>query len=331
MKFAVIGSAHGHVFEYVKCMTEAGGDFCGILDDGEKNTAKLQEKYGAPVFQDVGDILAQKPLVAGCFGPNHSRINAAELCAANGIHVMSDKPLVTDRKGLERLEKILADGKIQVGMMLTVRFMPCICLLKQILESGEIGDLVNIEIFNPHKLNPASRPDWHFSKKESGGVAVDLLTHSVDLLYWLSGRSPLVQAHTMVTKSILPEKPEFSDLATAHLLTENQISAYLRVDWHIPDNHWNWGDMRIFCIGTTGYAEIRATGDPLTHLTEVIVFSPTKGTVSLPLPPFQESAVSDFLKRIAGQECCITQEDVAFTCRTCIELDEQARMIDRTH
>ena len=125
-------------------------------------------------------------------------------------------------------------------------------------------------------------------------------------------------------KTILPERTKFFDLCTAMVTSSGGVSGYYRVDWHMAEGHWNWGDLRIFCVGTTGCAEVRATGDPLTRKIELIVYRENAETISWPLEENNENEVTDFLGRIAGKPCCITGEDVVQACRQSLELEQAA-------
>lgn len=321
MKFGVLSTAHFHVIEFVENMLDLGGEFVGIVNDNTPNYKTICDKYSPKVFADAKTLLSSGITLAGSFAPNQHRIDEVELCDEYGVHVISDKPLVLNKQDLKRLETVALRGNIELGMMFTVRFMPSVWKLKEIIDSGEIGELVNIEIFNPHRLMPASRPDWFFNADESGSIVVDLLTHSVDLFYWLSARDPIQRYQTIITKAILEDKPQFYDIASSLTETKSGKTGYLRVDWHIPDSHWSWGDMRIFCIGTKGYCEVRSVGDPVTQKEELILFSPENGTTSVALPENTGTCVSDFVNRINGKHSEITQEDILYTCRTVLELE----------
>ncbi|MBS6195042.1 MAG: Gfo/Idh/MocA family oxidoreductase [Clostridiales bacterium] len=323
MKFGIIGANHGHVFTFVEHMMEENCEFVGIVADGQENTKKLVQEYHVRVFETEEDLFDAGVDIIGCFAPNYLRIDVVEMCAEHKVHVMSDKPLVVNEGDYERLVKASRSG-IEIGLMYTVRFEKSVWKLKELLERGEIGDLVNIEMFNPHKLTPDKRPSWHFSKEESGGIAVDLFSHGVDLFRWFTGGQKIVRHYAVMTKSILEEKKDFYDFASANLITENGVSGYQRVDWHIPDAHWNWGDLRIFCLGTKGYAEARVLGDPITREEELIVFSPVNGTKKYELEDVKLNETSDFLKRIAGEKVCITMEDVLASCYETLILDKTA-------
>lgn len=324
MKYGILGAAHGHVFTFVEHMAKAGWELDCILQDQEENSRQLSEKYGVPLVDGVTSVLDRGIAVAECFCPPVERIERIRACAEQGIHVMSDKPLVIDEEGLRSLEDILQKGKIQVGALFTLRFQPSVRALKDLLEQGRLGRLISVEILNPHKLTPSKRPEWHFLPEQAGGVAADLLTHSVDLFHWLSNRTEVLDYNSFITKSILPEKPDFYDFASAMLRTEDGISGYFRVDWHMPQAHWNWGDVRIFCVGSDGCAELRASGDPLNKREMLILYSQNEETKEIPFLDYEEDETSDFLGRISGRPSIVTQEDILYACRTSLALEYEA-------
>ena len=333
MKFAVIGSDHAHVFRFVEHMKAAGGVFAGVWEDGHPHTRRLMDEYGAQAYPSWESVLAEHPGIVGCFAPNGRRMEIVEACSAAGIPVMSDKPLVVNEDGLRQLTAVMEKGT-PVSMMYTLRFEKIVRALKVLLDSGELGRLINMEIFNPHQLHPERRPDWHFDPAH-GTVASDLLTHSVDLFRWFTGGEEWEYREAMVTKSILPEKPGFEDLAAAHVRTKSGVSGYFRSDWHMPETNGSWGDCRIFVTGSRGMAEARVTGDPLTRKETLIVYSPERGTFeadpeSMDLGSGAENESVDFLDRLAGRPHIITQEDVLESCREALMLDRIALRADLT-
>lgn len=327
MKFGIIGSNHNHVFTFVKHMLERKCEFIGIVADGQANTQKLVQDYHVKVYKTEEALFAEGVDVIGCFSPNNKRIDVVEMCAEKSVHIMSDKPLVVNDTDYKRLVKAAESG-IEIGLMYTVRFEKSVWMLKELLDHNEIGELINIEMFNPHKLTPEKRPDWHFSKEESGGIAIDLFSHGVDLFRWFTNRQPIKYRYSVMTKSILEDKNDFYDFASSNFITSNGITGYQRVDWHIPDAHWNWGDLRIFCLGTKGYAEARVLGDPITHEEELIVSSHANGTKKCDLKDVELNETSDFLNRIEGKKACITLEDVLVSCRETLLLDKETKKIN---
>src|SRR5690606_31307008 len=197
----------------------------------------------------------------GCAAINSEKIDIIEMCESRGKHVMVDKPAVVNRDGLERLQAIVERGRIEVGILLTERFRSSIYTLKGMIDRGDLGRLVGISMRKPHRLSESSRPAWHFSKSQNGGILIDLMIHDFDLVRWLTGQK-LAVSHAVMTKNMLPEYPDFYDTAVLQGVTSESVAVQLYSDWHTPNRSWTWGDCRIFVTGTEGSAELRLEGDP---------------------------------------------------------------------
>lgn len=116
--------------------------------------------------------------IVGSSAINNEKIDVIELCEKYGKHVMLDKPLVTSRKGLSRLEAVFGRKKIQVGMMLVSRDRSSIYTLKQQIDEGQLGEIVSITMRKPHRLSPETRQSWHFEGKPYSVSHQDLLLAS---------------------------------------------------------------------------------------------------------------------------------------------------------
>lgn len=326
MKFGVIGSAHGHILAFIRDMLMSGGKFAGIFDDGSDNIRLISEQHKVPVFSDMDVLFAQKIDIAGTSAVNSLKIGIVEACARHGVHIMADKPIVVDESQLARLERVINSGTIQVGLMLSLRFLPEIFTLKRLIDDGLLGRLISVEIFNPHKLNPETRPDWHFDKSLSGGIAIDLFPHSIDIFQWLTG-SKIKNYNGVIVKSMLHDKPDFYDASQFMVFSESGISGYLRVDWHMPEAHWSWGDIRIFCSGTKGMAEVRATGDPITGERSVILYRNDTETAKADIISYDKTETTDFIDRIEGKDYSIGHEDIVSASRLAVEFDKSAKIV----
>jgi len=325
-KFAVIGCRHAHIGSFIREMTGLGYTCAGIYERGNPALAKaFSEQFGIPFANDLESLLAAPDVgIVGCAAVNHEKIQIIETCEKYGKHIMLDKPIVTGREGLDRLEAVFARGTIQVGMLLTSRDRPSIYTLKRQMDNGELGRLVSITMRKPHKLTPEIRESWHFSKEQNGGIIIDLLIHDFDLLRWLTGKEVL-RIGSFMAKNILPQYPEFYDTAAVQAVLEGNVIAQLYADWHTPETCWAFGDCRIFVTGTKGCAELRMFGDPAVSMDE-LMFKMTHGEkfqrVELMAPPV--SVVEDFLHRIAGEPCQITHRDLFLASKATVEADEQA-------
>jgi predicted dehydrogenase len=324
-QFSIIGCRHGHISMFIREMIELGYTCAGIYEPDEPSLAKgFSEQFGIPLVDDPEPLLVPEIRIVGSSAVNNEKIDVIEKCEKYGKHIMLDKPIVTSREGLSRLESVFGREKIQVGMLLTSRDRSSIYTLKQSMDEGQLGEIVSITMRKPHRLSPASRHPWHFSKEQNGGIIVDLLIHDFDLLRWLTGREVL-GINSFIAKHILPEYTQFYDTATVQVRMEGNILAQLYTDWHTPDQSWAFGDCRIFVSGTKGCAELRLFGDPSVAMEE-LMFKTTNQEkfhrVELVQAP--ATVIEDFLHRIEGKTYTISHQDLLLASMATIEADEQA-------
>jgi predicted dehydrogenase len=327
MNFAVIGSAHGHIYEFVEDMLGLNGEFIAVYDDKTTDIAKAMSlKYSVPLVEDMEEIFDLNIDIVGTSAVNSDKIHIVEECSKRGIHIIADKPLVVNKEQYKRLEKVIKDKKIQVGLMLAMRFMPSIYTLKKIISENQIGRLLNVEILTPHRLQAKHRQKWFFDKNKNGGVIVDLLLHDIDLFKWLA-ESTIDSYSGFVHETSLPENDRFMDSANFLVSSKSGVAGYLRTDWHMTDSHWTWGDLRIFCVGTNGAAETRVLGDPVTKEEVVVLYKEGQPTAKIPIEECKSSSTKDFLNRINGKDYMVSHEDILEASRLSIEFDNSAARI----
>ena len=330
MKFSIIGCQHAHIGIFIEEMLSLGHHCTGIYEPDNRPLAEhLAQKYGLPLAGDPETLLAAD--VVGCASVNQEKMDVIELCERHGKPIMIDKPAVTSREGLDRLRRVFERGRIQVGMLLTERFRPEIRLAREWIERGELGELVHISMRKPHRLNPESRPAWHFSKDQSGGIIIDLLVHDFDLLRFFTGQE-VSSSSGFMSKSMLPEHPTFYDAAGLQVVMDQGITAQLYADWHTPPTCWTWGDGRIFLTGTRGTAEIRLEGDPFLGQGGVALYMNaekawTRAEGSDALAVTCASITEDFLSRIIGGPHVLSHRDILAATEATITADETAERI----
>jgi predicted dehydrogenase len=326
-KFSIIGCQHAHISIFIEEMLELGYECVGIHEkDNQKLANSIAKSFHVPLI-DLETALMDEVDIVGCASINNEKIDIIELCEKKGKHIMVDKPAVTSRGGYEKLEKVIHRGNIRVGMLLTERFRSSIYTLKQKIDQGELGEIVHIGMRKPHRLTPASRPQWFFSKEQCGGIVIDLFVHDFDLLSWLTGKK-VISTEGFIGKNILPEHPTFYDTANLQVLLEGNLVAQLYADWHTPEASWTWGDGRIFVTGTKGSIELRLAGDPFISVEGLLVQTTHEK------PPFQVESVSvphnitkDFIHRIDHDSSLVNHKDILETSKASIEADEAVRVI----
>lgn len=114
---------------------------------------------------------------------------AALLALAEGRHVYLEKPPALDRHGALRIAAAArATGAVcQIGFHL--RFDPRIEAMRSALRAGHIGRLLQARTF--FGIPARNVPAWK-QAPPAGGALLDLATHHLDILRFLSGTNPRV-------------------------------------------------------------------------------------------------------------------------------------------
>lgn len=329
MKFGIYGFQHSHIAIFIEEMLALGHRCVGIYEPGcDTLAADYARAKGLALLSAAAELEASDVEIVGSAAINGDKIAVVRWCERHRKHVMLDKPPVTDRTAEAELQAIMERGQIQVGLLLTERFNPAIFTMRERIGAGEIGELVSIQMRKPHRLSAARRPDWFFSRAQSGGILIDLLIHDYDLLRWLTG-SEIAETHSYMGKKMLSQHPDFYDSVSSTVRMDDGVVAQLYADWHTPDASWTWGDGRIFATGTAGVLEARLSGLGEDSREQVLYLGThRREREALRLRQPACSITADFLNRIAGRPACIAHRDIALAVEASLTADERAVFVN---
>lgn len=262
--FAAVSLEHGHIYGMTGALIKAGGVIKWVYDKDENKVAEFIKAFpDANPAESLEQILQDSyvHMVAAAAVPN-------ERCAL-GIRVMENgKDYFTDKAPLTTLEQ-LSLAKQAVKKYNKHYFVyyserlhtESAVLAGQLVSDGAIGDVVQVTNLAPHELSAPTRPEWFWSRERSGGILCDIGSHQIEqFLYYTKNTDASVLSATVANYTV-KDKPEFNDYGSAHLLGANGATQFLRVDWLTPKGLDNWGDGRLFLLGTKGYIELRKNLD----------------------------------------------------------------------
>ncbi|WP_213980840.1 Gfo/Idh/MocA family oxidoreductase [Sphingomonas sp. dw_22] len=260
IRFGVIGLDHAHIYGMTDAVIRGGGTLAAFHATDPGQIATFRKRYGNDVklARSEAEILDDKSilLVAGAPIP--------DLRAPLGIRVMragkdylGDKPAITTLAQLAEVRKAVKETGRKFAIMYSERLESRASVhAGQLVDEGRIGKVVQTINIAPHRISPASRPDWFWDKARYGGILTDIGSHQADqfLYYTKTTRAHVVASQTGNLN--WHDKPEFEDFGDM-IATGNGGTGYIRVDWFTPDGLPTWGDGRLFLLGTEGYIELR--------------------------------------------------------------------------
>jgi predicted dehydrogenase len=306
---AVVGLRHPHIVEFLRAAAATPGvALAGIAEDVERLRAPAAAAWDVPVFASYRELLDRvQPDVVGLAVTNAAKADVAAECLERGVHVIADKPLVTDDAGLRRLRGVTARGGPRLSAMLACRFLPGYRAVRSLIDAGTLGEVAHLAAFGPHRLRPATREPWMLDDALSGGILVDLGIHYVDLLRWYSGEEAATVFACHGTRRF-PDIPGFVDHGHAVVTFPGGAAGYVSVDWLTPEASPVHGDYRLDVTGTRGVCELRVGHDGAWRLTVTTDDQPPS---TMTLPPAETTASRDFLEAVRdGREPFLSQDDV---------------------
>ncbi|MCD6510627.1 MAG: Gfo/Idh/MocA family oxidoreductase [Thermoprotei archaeon] len=160
-----------------------------------------------------------------------------------GKHVLCEKPMATN---LKDAKEMLAKAR-KAGLKLCIdyqnRFLPSHERLKQIVDSGDLGDLIQVRARVAYPIMEVLPPDapmrtWLFNPAiAGGGVLMDIGTHWTDLVRWLIRREyESVYALLGHFDVRIPEDVE--DTAVLLCRMEGDLQAVVDVSWAVKKSLW---------------------------------------------------------------------------------------------
>ena len=126
-----------------------------------------------------------------------------------------------------------------------------------LVKAGEIGRVISVTGFGPHRLGAPGRPKWFFEKEKYGGILCDIGSHQFEQFLYYGGEEEATVTASRIANFAHPEYPELEDFGDCQLTGAGGTAGYFRLDWFTPDGLRTWGDGRMFILGTKGFIEIR--------------------------------------------------------------------------
>ena len=189
--------------------------------DPDKNKLKEGAKlYGVPerhCFESVEKFLEKREeyaieadgVINATMDEYHYR-TAIPLLKA-GYHMLLEKPVVNNMEQLLDIERTAEEHGCLLMVCHVLRYTPFYRGIKEVIERGEIGEIVHIETSEnvgiAHASNSYIRGKWNSKEKCGSSMLLAKCCHDLDLLCWLNNKaSPVKVASFGGRNFILPEK-----------------------------------------------------------------------------------------------------------------------------
>ncbi len=182
--------------------------------------------HAAGIYDDFDAALKERPLFFDICTPNDSHHALSLQAAQKGLPVYCEKPLAATLPEAENMLQVFTEKELPNGVAFNYRFLPCVHLLKTILQKELLGRIIYYKAAFLHDSYILPRPKaWRMSAAAGGGALADLGIHLFDLCNFVFGDSKLTACEKHIE---FPDRTEVDEYARCTLESKT-AKGYLEI------------------------------------------------------------------------------------------------------
>jgi len=222
LKAAVIGVGmmgrnHARVYAQME-----GSRLVAAADPDATVLEPIARTYQVKVYTDYVQMLdEEKPDLVSIAVPTRLHRQVAVTAMKRGVHVFVEKPISTCVEDGQRIVDCARREGVKLAVGHIERFNPAVIDLKKQLDAGQLG-----RIFQIHARRVGPFPP----RVEDVGVVIDLATHELNLLEYLTGS----QVESVYAETEHKIHAQHEDLLTGILKFEDGTIGILDINWLTP-------------------------------------------------------------------------------------------------
>lgn len=210
--YAFMGKAHANAYRTLAYMTwppPLRPVLVGIAGRNEAAVSEAARRFGfASHVTDWRELTADdRVALFDNAGPNNLHAGPTIAAAQSGKHLLCEKPLGRTAAESHDMWQAAAGAGVKHMCAFNYRFVPAVRLAREMLESGELGDIYHFRgrYLQEWIIDPQFERVWRLDRSIAGSGALgDLGAHVIDLARFLVGEIGSVSA---VTRTFIPDRP----------------------------------------------------------------------------------------------------------------------------
>ncbi|WP_420176427.1 Gfo/Idh/MocA family protein [Luteococcus sp. OSA5] len=182
-----------------------GIELVGVVDVDPEGLARAKRMApGVPGFASHKDLLAKvKPDVVHVTTPHHQHAQITRDLLVAGVHVIQEKPLANTLTAAQCIVEASQSSTSRLGICLQNRYNESSRAMKQVLEDGELGEVLGAYA----SVVWTRTPDYYQSKpwrgrwqEAGGGLLINQALHTLDLVQWFLGEPTQINGRAATLK-----------------------------------------------------------------------------------------------------------------------------------
>ena len=172
-------------------------EITAIADINPQKVAMVAERYHIPkerCYASAEDMLKEDKLADVMFITTQDRQHVKQAIPAlrKGYHLLLEKPISPELEECRELSKVARECGKMVVVCHVLRYTPVFRKVKEILDSGVLGDIVSINASENvgwyHMAHSFVRGNWR-NAELSSPMILQKCCHDMDLYLWLAGKT----------------------------------------------------------------------------------------------------------------------------------------------
>lgn len=158
-----------------------------------KNLHKIEERYCVDSWEELLEFPRLADLVLICT-QDHMHMEPLKKAMEKGYDILCEKPISPVKEEILELKEKVENYEGMISICHVLRYSPFFRKIKEILDQGTIGELMNIQHMESigywHMAHSFVRGNWR-NTKESSPIILAKTCHDFDILLWLTGKKCL--------------------------------------------------------------------------------------------------------------------------------------------
>jgi len=177
-------------------------EIIGVIDINKFKLANAKKRFNLPddaLFNSLDEFLAKDikcDVVINGTMDNIHYVTTIKLLK-KGYNILLEKPVTSVPEELLEIERLANENNCKVVVCHVLRYTPFFKKVKEIIDSGEIGAITNIEMFehvwHGHFVNAYVRGKWRNEEECGSGFLLAKCCHDTDLMCWLNNKTKPTQ------------------------------------------------------------------------------------------------------------------------------------------
>jgi predicted dehydrogenase len=250
VRFGIVGAGlRGRM--YAAALADVPGvDVVAFAEPSPRVAEATRNETGRPVVDSHGELLERfDPDAVIVATPDFAHRDAAIAAANARKHLLIEKPLAMSIEDARTIRDAVRQGGATCLVGFENRWNPHVLSAKRAIDAGEIGEhITSTATLSNTWFVPTQMLSW----AARSSPAWFLMPHTVDMLLWFTGRTPVSVSAVASRGQLQARGIDTEDVVHALITWDDGTTSSLTSAWTLPEGNNAIVDFRFQVIGTGG-------------------------------------------------------------------------------